>query len=175
MAPGTDLKREDSWTFIDSLYFTMMTFLTVGLGDLAPKPHPPSYMVLWCFLTFLGLGFTTSMVTAMTDEQLNLWSSIRGALPICCPSKKEEDDASFSEHSTSKSVKRPPNATIPASKPSVLGDSPSQKCPAKLFDVSASPSVAPDEEQGGSVLPGVEVAPPQAARLGGKKTATFEA
>ena len=75
------LKRDDGWNWLDSLYFTTMTFLTVGIGDLSPDPNPFSYMVAWVFFTFLGLGFTTSMVQTMADESLNL----RAAARINCP------------------------------------------------------------------------------------------
>ena len=66
-------------------------------------------MVLWCFITFLGLGFTTSMVTAMTDEQLNMRSAIRAMMPTWCFCRKDDDDddddASFRAASSEQSMK----------------------------------------------------------------------
>ena len=49
---GSWLKREDAWSFLDALYFTTITFLTIGLGDLAPTPYPWGFMVAWCIFTF---------------------------------------------------------------------------------------------------------------------------
>ena len=131
------LKRADDWSLLDAIYFTTITFLTIGLGDvrvprpwnagmgggdplcapcapcapqrgggdpyalpmptlphdswivvgtlactqLAPEPHPASYMVLWCFFTMFGLGFTTAMVTALSDRAYSFAATLRGCLP----------------------------------------------------------------------------------------------
>ena len=34
------MKRHQNWSFTDSFYFSFVTFFTIGLGDLAPDPHP---------------------------------------------------------------------------------------------------------------------------------------
>ena len=76
------------WTVTDALYFTIMTFLTVGLGDLSPSPYPANYMVLvWLFL-FLGLGVTAALVSAMSDPKLNLVATLRSTGPIWYVYKK---------------------------------------------------------------------------------------
>jgi hypothetical protein len=53
----------------------------VGLGDLAPDPHPWTYMVLWVLFTFFGLGFTTAMVQSLCDPNLNFSATLRSFLP----------------------------------------------------------------------------------------------
>jgi len=78
------LKRAEDWTFLDSSYYTVITFFTIGLGDLAPDPHPWTYMVAWCTCTFFGLGFTTAMVQTLADPNLNFQASLRGLCPNWC-------------------------------------------------------------------------------------------
>ena len=58
-----------------------MPCFRVGIGDLAPDPYPTSYMIAWVVFTFLGLGFTTTMVQTLTDENLNVLAALR----VCCP------------------------------------------------------------------------------------------
>ena len=90
------LKRHEEWSMLDSLYFTIMTFLTVGIGDLSPEPHPWGYMLAWVAFTFLGLGFTTSMVQALIDENV----SLVGAMRVSCPrlfKLKAQSENSFKE------------------------------------------------------------------------------
>ena len=82
------LKREEQWSFLDALYYTIITFLTIGLGDLAPTPHPLYYMVLWVFFTFFGLGFTTAMVRrGVVVQGLGLgglvWACHRYMVSVC--------------------------------------------------------------------------------------------
>ena len=38
-------------------------------------------MIAWVVFTFLGLGFTTTMVQTLTDENLNVLAALR----VCCP------------------------------------------------------------------------------------------
>ena len=59
----------------------MITLLTVGLGDLAPTPEPFGYMLAWVFGTFFGLGFTTAMVTSLSDPNLRFRELAR----VVCP------------------------------------------------------------------------------------------
>ena len=80
------LKRLEEWTVLDSFYFTVITFTTIGIGDLAPSPHPASYMVAWCAFTMFGLGFTTAMITALSDEHVSLRDTLRGCLPAATAS-----------------------------------------------------------------------------------------
>lgn len=72
------LKEDEQWTLLDSLYFSVITFLTIGLGDLAPEPHPYMYMLMWLTCTFFGLGVTTAMVQTLSDPSLSWRATFRG-------------------------------------------------------------------------------------------------
>ena len=46
---------EKSWTYLDSVYFTMVTISTVGYGDLSPGPDRPGMQVFTVFYIIIGI------------------------------------------------------------------------------------------------------------------------
>jgi len=44
----------EGWTYLDSLYFTVVTVTTIGYGDLAPQTEIGKIFTM--FFSFLGIG-----------------------------------------------------------------------------------------------------------------------
>ncbi len=62
--------RQEGWSIIDALYFSVMTMSTVGYGDLVPSTNISKIFTI--FFTFVGIGtfvaFTAKLVTMTIDN-----------------------------------------------------------------------------------------------------------
>ena len=53
------------WTFIDSLYFAMVTVTTVGYGDLTPADEPGQQFFVACY-AFFGVAFMATVLSELS-------------------------------------------------------------------------------------------------------------
>lgn len=58
----------ESWNWLDSIYFSVMTLTTVGYGDLAPVTDAGKIFVM--VYIFLGLGMLLGFVRIMANHAL---------------------------------------------------------------------------------------------------------
>ena len=57
----------EGWTWLDSLYFSVTTLTTVGLGDLSPKTDAGKAFTIVYIL--VGLGILAGFLTMMAQKQ----------------------------------------------------------------------------------------------------------
>ena len=106
------------WGFLDALYFTMVTLMTIGLGDFTPEPITGVTLFAWMVCTFFGLGFTATMLSSLTDPHFKLWKTLRSKFPVLVRKRiqirrtirvrKEAHAADGSQSSTKRSASSPP-------------------------------------------------------------------
>jgi voltage-gated potassium channel len=77
---GVFYERED-WSPLDALYFTIVTFTTIGFGDFSPDPHPGWFACIFIVVTFVGHGITATLVRAAYDPAFNAAATARGLAP----------------------------------------------------------------------------------------------
>lgn len=63
--------RSEGWSVVDSLYFTVITLLTIGYGDLAPSSDAAKLFTVVYALVGVGLiaSFVTVLVMTMRGSQ----------------------------------------------------------------------------------------------------------
>jgi len=55
--------RVENWNWLDSLYFSVTTLTTVGLGDFAPRTEIGKVFTI--FYIFIGIGVILSFINAV--------------------------------------------------------------------------------------------------------------
>ncbi|CAM9718695.1 unnamed protein product [Heterosigma akashiwo] len=61
----------DDWTFLDSVYYNIITLTTVGLGDYAPHPDPDessAAMLFFGFYVCMGLAALGCFINAIQSS-----------------------------------------------------------------------------------------------------------
>ncbi len=56
----------EGWSYIDSLYFSVITLTTVGYGDLSPQTNGGKIFTI--FYIFIGLGMILSFLHTLFDH-----------------------------------------------------------------------------------------------------------
>ena len=73
---------DEGWSWLDSLYFCVITLATVGYGDLAPTT--PEAKVFTIIYIFLGISIFVTIVSLLVKERQLIYSE---------RTKKSADDA----------------------------------------------------------------------------------
>ena len=55
----------ENWTWIDSLYFSMVVFTTVGFGDLVPSADKPLVKIFTCAFSLGGVAFLAAALACL--------------------------------------------------------------------------------------------------------------
>ncbi|MEM1120730.1 MAG: potassium channel family protein [Bacteroidota bacterium] len=56
----------EGWSFVDSLYFSVITLTTVGYGDFSPQTDGGKIFTI--FYIFIGLGMILSFIQTLFDH-----------------------------------------------------------------------------------------------------------
>ena len=66
----------EKWSYLDSLYFTVITLTTVGYGDLSPQT--PVGKIFTIFFIFAGLGIILSFIEKIANNRVEKTKIKRG-------------------------------------------------------------------------------------------------
>jgi len=68
-------RQAEGWSFLDSLYFSVVTLTTVGYGDLSPSTAAGKNFTI--VYIFVGLGIVLGFVNAVAERSLEHRDEIR--------------------------------------------------------------------------------------------------
>jgi len=78
----------EGWSFIDSLYFSVVTLTTVGYGDLSPKTDAGKLFTIVYII--MGIGIILAFVNAIYHHYYNLIN--RSSIMINKGDNKQENE-----------------------------------------------------------------------------------
>jgi hypothetical protein len=70
--------QAEGWSWVDALYFTVVTLTTIGYGDL--HPTTPASKIFTIFFIFVGLGIISTFIVLLA-ERANASSFLRKSPP----------------------------------------------------------------------------------------------
>uniref|UniRef100_A0A0N4ZSQ3 Ion channel n=1 Tax=Parastrongyloides trichosuri TaxID=131310 RepID=A0A0N4ZSQ3_PARTI len=68
---------EDDWTYGTSLYFSLISFLTIGFGDVTPKSEN---IILVAFLLLCGLSLISTVLNIIQQQIEELTNGMKGSI-----------------------------------------------------------------------------------------------
>ncbi|KAB5589920.1 Outward-rectifier potassium channel TOK1 [Ceratobasidium theobromae] len=96
------LSRIEKWTYVQGIYFTMVTFLTVGFGDF--RPTKPSTKILLFPLAFLGIALLASCINMISSFFSNHQREHKARLRAEREKEWQKLQMMLEEHSLNKEV-----------------------------------------------------------------------
>lgn len=58
--------QAEGWSWVDALYFTVVTLTTIGYGDL--HPTTPASKIFTIFFIFVGLGIISTFIVLLAER-----------------------------------------------------------------------------------------------------------
>uniref|UniRef100_A0A914XM01 Potassium channel domain-containing protein n=1 Tax=Plectus sambesii TaxID=2011161 RepID=A0A914XM01_9BILA len=75
---GLFMLWEDDWDYKTSLYFTLISFTTIGFGDVVPKQ--PKFMMLIGVLLLVGLALVSTMLNIIQQQIEAIAKGVKGSI-----------------------------------------------------------------------------------------------
>lgn len=96
LAVGMILFHEvEEWSWLDALYFCVITLATVGFGDFTPETTTGKWLTM--FYIFFGLGFLMAFLTTAVQRS-RLWGLVESAETAAEVESQEPGLPSWAQH-----------------------------------------------------------------------------
>jgi len=103
------LSYKEDWSYFDSVYFTFISFTTIGFGDLYPASTDTLFYFLFVFFIILGLISLGTVIEAQTTNFSKFLNFISSTCECMCGKciTVEKDPESDEEEEPEKELKKP--------------------------------------------------------------------
>ena len=83
--------QQEGWSWLDSLYFSVVTLTTVGYGDLSPQTSLGKIFTMVYII--LGLGILSSFIVLLAEHQSKAGEGIRQRLANRIKKQESQEEA----------------------------------------------------------------------------------
>jgi len=81
------LTYKENWSYSDSVYFTFISFTTIGFGDLYPSSNTTDFHIIFICFLILGLISLGTVIEAQTTNFGKLLSTISSSCDCLCKNR----------------------------------------------------------------------------------------
>ncbi len=68
----------EGWSYVDAVYFSVVTLTTIGYGDIAPQTDAGKLFTVVYIL--VGLGVIAAFISSVTSTGIDAWTHRRGGI-----------------------------------------------------------------------------------------------
>jgi hypothetical protein len=85
--------KVEGWSYLDSLYFSVVTLTTVGYGDFSPDTDAGKLFTI--FYILVGLGIVAAFISSLASSSIDVWnrSGDLGLNPLATRDQSNTDDS----------------------------------------------------------------------------------